>query len=213
MKARYFFILAYLLLLFVPAYTVWRNGTLAVQDATALTYLFLRLTGLYGFILIFVQIMIGAYMDFARRVFGPRILNFHIQEGFVAYGLILAHPVLFLLNKALAGAPDMLDLLVPRFTTSYEVYLSFGKFGFILLTIAVLATRFRKTPFLQKHWRKLHILNYVAFWLIFSHSFNVGSDTQAGVFSWLYPVMAILVIFSIFYRRVYIPFIKPARVP
>lgn len=214
MQAKYLFILIYLLLLFIPGYAVSQNsGFTEREGATASTYLFLRLTGLYGFVLIFVQIMLGAYMDFARRIFGPKILNFHMREGIVAYGLILAHPILFLLNTALAGVPNALGLLVPQFTTTYETYLSFGKFGFILLTLAVFAARFRNALFLQKHWRKFHILNYLAFWLIFVHSFNVGSDTRLAIFSWLYPVMAVLVVLSIFYRRVYIPFIRSARAP
>lgn len=200
------FVLLYTVLLFIPLYTVLQNGGV---DQTI--YLFLRLAGLYGFILIFVQIMLGAYMEIARRVFGPKVLNFHIREGIVAYGLILAHPILFLLNTALAGVPNVLGLLIPRFANTYETYLSFGKIGFILLTIAVFAAKFRNVGFLQRHWRKFHILNYVAFWFIFVHSFNVGSDTHKAPFSWLYPVMAILVVLSIFYRRVCVPFRKPAQ--
>lgn len=208
MQAKYLFISIYLLLLFIPGYTVWQNGGFTAQDTKTLTYLFLRLTGLYGFILIFVQIMLGAYMDFARTIFGPKALNFHMTQGIAAYGLILAHPVLFLLNMATAGIPNPLILLLPNFTSAYETYLSFGKIGFILLTIAVFAGRARNISFLQKHWRKFHILNYVAFWFIFVHSFNVGSDVKTIPFSWLYPIMAVLVVLSIFYRRVYMPFVK-----
>ncbi len=200
------FIFLYTLLLLIPGYTLFQDG-----EADGTISLFLRLTGLYAFVLIFIQIMLGAFMDFARRIFGPRILNFHMTQGLVAYGLILAHPTLFLLNTVLAGVPNPLILLLPRFTTAYETYLSFGKVGFVLLTAAVFAARFRNTQFLQKHWRKFHILNYIAFWLIFVHSFNIGSDAKTPPFSWLYPVMAVLVVLSIFYRRIYIPFVKPTK--
>lgn len=212
MQINYLFISIYFILLFIPGYTVWQNGGFAAQtDTTAITYLFLRLAGLYAFVLIFIQIMLGAYMDFWRGIFGSRILNFHMGEGIVAYGLILAHPAFFLLNAILANAPNPLGLLVPRFSTFYETYLSFGKIGFILLTVAVLAAKFRNVGFLQVHWRKFHILNYLAFWFIFVHSFNLGSDTRTPPFSWLYPIMAVLVVLSIFYRRIYILFIKSAR--
>lgn len=197
---RIFFILLYVILLLIPGYTALQNG-----NAGGVTYFFLRLTGLYAFILIFIQIMLGAFMNYWRSVFGPKILNFHMREGILAYGLILAHPALFLLNAALAGVPDVLSLLIPGFTNAYETYLSFGKIGFILLTIAIFAARFRNIGFLQRHWRKFHILNYVAFWFIFSHSLSLGSDTHTPPFSWLYPIMAILVVVSILYRRIFIP--------
>lgn len=200
---NYLFVFIYSILLFIPGYTVLQNG-----NTGEIPYFFLRLTGLYAFVLIFIQIMLGAFMNYWRTVFGPKILNFHIREGILAYGLILAHPALFLLNAVLAGVPNALGLLIPRFTNAYETYLSFGKIGFILLTIAIFAARFRNVGFLQKHWRKFHILNYIAFWLIFVHSFNLGSDTHTPPFSWLYSIMAILVVVSIFYRRLYIPFLK-----
>lgn len=211
MKA--FFILLYILFLVIPGYTLFGNAggleQLTDQGASSTTYTFLRLTGLFAFILIFIQIMLGAFMNYWRTVFGPKILNFHMREGIVAYGLILAHPAFFLLNALLANIPNPLGLLVPRFSTAYETYLSFGKIGFILLTIAIFAARFRNVGFLQRHWRKFHILNYIAFWLIFVHSFNLGSDTHTTPFSLLYPVMAVLVVISIGYRRIYIPFLKP----
>lgn len=211
MRVSYTFIFVYLVLLFTPGYTVWQNGGLAAQDTAALTYLFLRLTGLYAFILIFIQIILGAYMDFWRGIFGSRILNFHATQGLVAYGLVLTHPAFFLLNATVKNIPSPLGLLVPQFSSAYEIYLSFGKVGFILLTVAVFAAKFRNASFFQKHWRKFHILNYITFWFIFVHSFNVGSDTKATPFAWFYPIMAVLVVLSIFYRRIYIPFLKSAR--
>lgn len=209
MQAKYLFILIYLLFLLVPGYAVWQNGGfVAPADAKAPIYLFLRLTGLYALVFIFIQIMLGAFMNYWRTVFGSKILNFHMAQGVVTYGLILAHPSFFLLNAILADVPNPLILLVPQFTTTYETYLSFGKIGFIFLTIAVFAAKFRSVGFLEKHWRKFHILNYIAFWFIFVHSFNVGSDTRTVPFSWLYPIMGICVVISIVYRRLYIPFLR-----
>lgn len=203
---NYLFISIYFILLFIPGYTVWQNsGFEARADTTAPTYLFLRLTGLYAFILIFIQIMLGAFINYWRMVFGPKILNFHMTEGLIAYGLVLAHPAFFLLNAIPANVPNPLGLLLPRFSSAYETYLSFGKIGFVLLTIAFFAAKFRSAGFLKKHWRKFHILNYIAFWLIFVHSFNLGQDTKTGPFMWLYPLMAILVVISIIYRRIFIP--------
>lgn len=197
----------------IPGYTLLRNTggfeSLTGYGASSATYTFLRLTGVYAFTLVFIQIILGAFMNYWRTVFGPKILNFHMREGIVAYGLILVHPAFFLLNALLANVPNPLGLLLPQFSNAYETYLSFGKIGFILLTIAVFAAKFRSASFLEKHWRKFHILNYIAFWFIFVHSLNLGSDTHTAPFSLLYPVMAVLVVISIGYRRIYIPFLKP----
>lgn len=214
--SRILFILLYIFLLFIPGYTILKNSdnlSALLADPSSITYFFLRLTGLFAFVLVFIQIMLGAFMNFWRRVFGPKILNFHMSQGIITYGLILFHPTFFVLSGALSGLENPVNLLFPRFNDSYELYLSFGKIGFILLTIGVFAAKLRKSNFLQSHWRKFHILNYFGFWFIFVHSFNVGSDVRTVPFIWLYPLMAVLVSISIIYRRIYTPFLKKSSLP
>lgn len=212
-----FFVLIYLFSLFIPGYTLWKNNpdlskVISSGDASLITYFFLQASGLYAFVLIFLQIIVGAFIDFWRRIFGPQILFFHITQGLITYALILTHPTMFFLNSVYLGVQAPLLLLLPSFANSYETFLSFGKIGFLLLSVGVFAGYFRTKPFLQKHWRKFHILNYVGFWFIFVHSWNVGSDTHTSPFSWLYPFMAVLVVISIFYRRLYVPFFKKRSV-
>lgn len=198
----------YLLILVVPLYTVLQNtGDLTrFWDPTVepgeITYFFLRLMGLYGFVLLFLQIIIGAWMPYWTKLF-PKIVLFHETQGLFAYGFLFAHPLFFLANNFfVTGVFRPLSLLFTNFSNIRELYISLGKIAFVLLTIGVFAAYFRHKPFLNRHWRKFHILNYIAFWLVFFHSRNIGSDTRTYPMNLVYPVTGILVVLSVVYRLV-----------
>lgn len=198
----------YLLILVIPIYTVLQNtGDLTrfwdpTPEPGEITYFFLRAVGLYAFVLLFLQITIGAWMPHWTKLF-PKIFLFHETQGLFAYGFLFAHPLFFLVNSFFTtGVFAPVSLLFTNFGNIREFYISLGKIAFVLLTIGVFAAYFRHKPFLNRHWRKFHILNYVAFWLVFFHSFNLGSDTRTYPMNLVYPVTGILVLLSILKRLI-----------
>lgn len=205
-RNRAIFVGLWLILLSISPITVFQNTSLSdtLASPSVLANVLQRLFGLWAFTLIFVQIMIGAFLESLLKYFGGWILKFHITEGLFTYGLILFHPALFLLTVFLqTGKIDPL-LLLPRLTPAYEYFLTLGKISFVLVTISVLAAYFRNHPFLERHWRKLHFLNYLIFILVASHSFNAGTDTQTKPFVFLYPLFYLGVIVSVVWRRIYL---------
>lgn len=191
----------YLLFLLIPVLTLLSNKETLSFQGEKVTYTFLRISGLFGFILLFLQIMHGAFMSYWTRLFGDRAVIWHEKMGLVVYSLILLHPTFFTLSSWVTrGLGGALLSLVPFFSDIYEYYLSLGKIAFSLLTLGVFVAYFRHKAFLNRHWLKFHVLNYVAFWLIFVHSFNIGSDTHTFPMSWFYPISAGGVAASLIWR-------------
>jgi len=206
-KLRLFVKILYILFLLIPLYVVLKNsggpaGLIKMfSNPSLVAYLFLRLTGLYAFFLIFLQIVHGAFMPLWFKIFDSRSTVDHERNGIYAYLLILAHPTFFTLSAFLAeGTQGVIDAFIPGFFTQTDLLLNYGRIGFTLITLGVLAAYFRHKPFLNRHWLKSHVLNYVGFWFLFLHSWNIGSDTQTFPLNIIYPTMALIVGSSIVYR-------------
>jgi len=139
-----------------------------------------RLSGSLALFLLFVQIVIGAYRPKWSSILGGWVMNFHIWEGRVAYFLVLLHTFSLLLFNFVAKKGFNPFYVFVDFCilcrTKLELFYSFGRFGFYLLTLAVIAAVVRSRPWWKENWRYFHYLNYVLFFLIFLHTFFVGSD-------------------------------------
>lgn len=182
----------YLLFLLIPVLTLLVNKQTLSFQGDQVTYTFLRISGLFGFILLFLQIMPGTFMPYWTRLFGDHALVWHEKMGLVVYSLILLHPTFFTLSTWFTDGLEAATVgLFPRPDNFYEYYLSLGKIAFTLLTLAVFAAYFRHKGFLNLYWLKFHILNYVVFVLVFIHSFGIGSDTHTFPMSAFYPISAV----------------------
>ncbi|MBI2103745.1 hypothetical protein HYT59_01935 [Candidatus Woesebacteria bacterium] len=166
---------------------------------------FQRLTGLLAFSLLFVQLLLGSYMNFWQRYLGAKTFKYHVIEGLVSYGLFLGHPLLYVVfTYRLVG--KLTTFILPNLdinTPVYELYLTYGRIGFLLLTIGVVAGLLRNKPFLRAHWRKFHILNYFAFFFVAVHAYNVGTDVRTFPFSFLFWIAIVVITATVFRRFVY----------
>ena len=142
-----------------------------------------RVFGIAAFVLIFVQMCLGPFMNFWRRVLGGWVLKLHIVIGITAFVLAWLHPVMW--------------VLVWGWNTVRELggYVWFGKVGLILITMAAAAGVWRAHPMVTKYWRWIHRLNYVVFVLIYIHSWKLGTDAGSFPFKAIYylaPVVLVL---------------------
>lgn len=199
-KLKILFFIIYIIFLSIPLLTLINNGGFNNFQSNP-SYTLLRLLGLLGITLIFVQMVIGVFMNYWRRLFGIWIFRFHITQGLIAYLIILSHPLFYFINNLLAyGFSKAIIALMPVFSSQREVMITLGRIAIILLTIAVLSGIFRTRPFIAKHWRIFHKLNYVVFVLVMIHSYFIGSDSRTIPFVLLYPVFAGGLIASIIYK-------------
>lgn len=148
-----------------------------------------RITGIAAFSLITLQIFLSSNRKFVK---------FHMLNGILAYTFIFMHPVLMVVYKYLYSSK-----LDPFYVFTdvcvlcdgvYEYYINFGRLAFYLLTTAVIAAKFRKiSEWLNNNWRKLHILNYVAFYFVSIHAYNIGSDSTTKLFLTFFWLCQIIV--------------------
>lgn len=170
----------------------------------AIINLLQRITGLTAFVLLFIQIVLGSNMDFWRAKFGSIALKIHITNGLLAYFFILLHPTLMIAFRYfLYGKIDpyyvFTDFCV-LCEKPYDYYINFGRLALLSVTIAVFAGLFRGANlWMRKNWRKLHILNYLAFYFVSIHSYNIGADSSTKLFIytfWFFQIVVLCIILS-----------------
>jgi len=186
---KFLFYFIWLLAISVGPITIFSNTPIktVIGNDLGIINLLQRITGLLAFTLLSFQLVLGPLMPKLVEKMGGWIFNFHVTEGLGAWGIVLLHPTLnVFLNYKISGLSTALLTFFPRFSSTQEVWYSFGKFAFILITIAVLAGYFREKPFLRKNWNKLHILNYFAFVFVAIHTYYSGTDAWTAPFSWFY---------------------------
>lgn len=212
---NFLFYAVWLLILSIGPITILKVTPLEIALSTPVLTInfFQRIIGFLGFSLLFWQIIIGAFMHRWTEKLGAWIFKFHVLEGVVVYSLVLLHPLLFVLfNFKTKGMIDpfyvFTDVCV-LCANKIEFLYTFGRVGFWLITLAVVAAKLRTQPWLRIHWRKLHILNYFAFLLIAVHARGVGIDSRVTPFVWFYWVAVIAVVLTIFYKFLYPKISKP----
>src|SRR3970282_256537 len=174
---RYFWFFIWLILVLSGPITVLRNTDLATVTSNDLLFvnLFQRLTGVVAFTLIFIQITLGSLMERWIKILGAKAFRAHVTEGIITYSFIFIHPLMQMYFDY--SARGLCGALLTWFPGRC-IYLNLGKVGFLLLTVGVIAGYFRTKPIFRRNWRTLHILNYIAFFFIFIHSRNLGSDVN-----------------------------------
>jgi predicted ferric reductase len=155
-----------------------------------------RITGVVALGLITLQIYLGA---------SQKKITFHKINGIFAYSFILIHPILFLLSRKITyNRLDFYYVFVDVCVLCGKVYdhlINFGRIAFIFVTIAVLAVKLRDyLPWFKTNWRKLHILNYFAFYFISVHSISLGSDSRSSWFVIYFILCQLIVLYSIVRR-------------
>lgn len=188
MKKFGFFIVLAILLFLVPV-TLLRTTSLALalKSPANLTNYIQRFFGLTAFTLLFIQLILGAFMKMWTQKIGPWIFKFHLIEGGLVYTLALAHPVFFMLFNHFAGNgwnPYFVFInacLLCKAPIYY--YYTLGMVSFWLLTLTVFAGIFRSANlWFKANWRKLHVVNYVVFLLVGLHGFLIGTDFKVQPF-------------------------------
>ncbi len=185
--AKYLFYAVWLTIVAIPFITFAKNTDLnaVIGNKVLLLNSFQRVSGMFAFTLIVSQIVLGAFLDRWVQVLGAFAYRLHVIQGLVAYGLILSHPVFqLLITFEISGVfSEVLRTIFPTFASSQELYLTFGKMGFVIATVTFVAGYFRTNRFLRRYWRIFHMLNYLLFYFIFFHSEGVGSDVGTLPFS------------------------------
>ena len=152
-----------------------------------------RFSGIIALGLLTAQIYMGA---------NRKNIKIHMLNGILTYAFVFIHPITYLLFRYFAiGKIDPLYVFVDVCVLCqniYEHYLNLGRIAFYLITTAVIAAKFRGVSnWLKTNWRKLHILNYLAFYVVSVHSILIGTDSRKPLFLIYFIILQIVVFSSI----------------
>lgn len=171
-----------------------------IDTATKL-YTVFRLFGLYAFTMVWNQVMLGTFRLPLTKLFGTNILKLHMTTGLFTLLFATLHPLFFYTAQMLSGQP--LNLLDPftDYLGPLAIYGWLGEAAFFIMILTVTTAKLRTKSFLQKHWRKIHFLNYIIFILVFLHSFNIGAEVSLQPLQTLYLFFGITFLAGITFRR------------
>jgi len=153
----------------------------------------IRTAALMGYFCVFGAILSSAYMKQLVRYFGRSFVKVHHMVAISGLVLIVLHPLVVVWR-----------LLSPRFlipsTQSWYVFFAYGgSVAWYLIGAAVLIAVLRKR--IGKHWKLLHMLNYIAFWMVTVHGWLIGTNVQGVVMRVIFALLALVVLWVLVRRR------------
>lgn len=175
-----------------------------LKNTVKITSSIQRFSGLTAYSLLFIQILLGGFMNFWRSKIGSFALKFHVFNGVLAYVFVLLHVFSMVALRYFGGQgidPYYVFVDVCVMCPKGDWGVNLGRIGFWFLTIAVSAGLFRAfNLFMRKNWRELHILNYVVFLVIGIHSLMVGEDIGYLPYSLFHGPALVIVICLVIYK-------------
>lgn len=199
---KYGLVVIWVLILLTPIVIFLRGHTPQALNHAGTAF---PLFGLIAFTLVWSQIMFGAFMRPLEKIY-PRILPFHIIQGLVALGFAFLHPLLLIVSLGGEGRLRYIDRDYFFVSASQVPYVYLGQAALLLLILGLAAGLLRKWAPIQRHWHWIHLVHYVVFFLVFFHSWNLGSDIQTtAVLRGLWLFYLVTVIIGLIYRRIIIP--------
>jgi sulfoxide reductase heme-binding subunit YedZ len=128
--------------------------------------------GLTAMVLLTINILLGLVLS-ARyntvRQWPHRrlpIFDIHNWTAYVAFGLILFHPIVLLFSSTAGFVP--LDIVWPVHSPKQTLYNCFGGVAFYSVIFVVITSYFR-SKFGSRLWKKLHFVSYPAAFFVFLH--------------------------------------------
>lgn len=206
-KIIFFFI--WLSLILVSVFTLFRAFDLSFVLAypSRITNFVERGLGLVVFNLLFVQIVLGVFMDKLINKLGNWVSKFHAFNGILVYLLALFHTFSYVLINYFSGHgmdPYVAFInvcLICKYPVNY--YLTIGRVSFWILTGGVFVAIFRRySSWFNKNWRNLHIVNYIVFILVVAHGFLLGTDFKTIPFFAVAVIETILVLLILILNKI-----------
>ncbi|MDC0771004.1 ferredoxin reductase family protein [Streptomyces sp. HD] len=135
-----------------------------------------RLTGLFGALLMALQLLLVARLPWLdRRIGMDRLTSWHRWTGFSVLWVLLAHVVFITFGYAESSSLDPVNQLVDLAETVEGVLRAVVALG-IIIVIGVVSARFARRRLAYETWHFIHLYTYVAVVLAFTHQVAVGTS-------------------------------------
>jgi DMSO/TMAO reductase YedYZ heme-binding membrane subunit len=149
-----------------------------------------RFGALLGYLGVFLASLSSNYMRELTRYFGRPFPKVHHAVSITALTMLLVHAV------TVAWMSQSLRAFLPVFTTLQAFFALGGRPAFWLILIAALAGVFRTR--IGKHWKTIHWLNYVAFFLGTAHAIMIGSTFSNRLPLQILAVLMAVILVAVF---------------
>lgn len=150
----------------------------STQKETPWPWYVSRVSGLVGFVLLYLSIFLGLTIrvPFMRKLFAPLYaMQAHCWIAFQATLFALIHGVSLMFDKFLNF--KFVDVFVP-FASHYEPGLvAAGTIAFYLMVI-ITASSYARKYISQKLWRVLHFTNIILYVFVVAHALFLGTDLK-----------------------------------
>lgn len=203
------FIVTLIILVSVPIFTIFKafDPSFVLEYPTRITNFIERGLGLIVFNLLFVQIILGAFVEKFAKKLGQWVFKFHTFNGIFVYLLVFLHAFSYVMINYFSGHgmdPYVAFInvcLICKEPANY--YLTIGRISFWILTIGVFAAIFRKyNSWFSRNWRNLHIVNYIVFIFVAIHGFLLGTDFKIMPFFALAIIETICVLLILVFVKI-----------
>jgi hypothetical protein len=158
-----------------------------IRNPATLFNLLQRFLGLALFILLFVQVALGIFMDRLTKKMGGWIFKFYVVEEILIFALVFLHPLMFMMvNHFAAGGWNPYTVITNACflcKTPREYFYSLGIVSMWLFVFTFFAGFLGYVDgWFKKNRRKLHVLNYVVFLFTGIHGYFLGTDFKVQPF-------------------------------
>ncbi|MFF3311281.1 ferric reductase-like transmembrane domain-containing protein [Streptomyces sp. NPDC002952] len=134
-----------------------------------------RLAGLYGALLMALQLLLVARLPWLdRRIGMDRLTSWHRWTGFGILWTLLTHAVLITFGYAESSTLDPVNQLVDLAETTEGVLRAITALA-ILVTVGAVSARYARRRLSYETWHFVHLYTYVAVVLAFTHQVAAGT--------------------------------------
>ncbi len=208
MKNKIIYFVLLLSLIFISLYPLILNTNLSITFSNySQTLNFAsRLSGIFLFTLIFIQTVLGFFLEKFVKKYGNWINKVHEIQGYLILILAIIHPVFLLLfNFKIFHTFDpfyVYTQLCLLCKSKFEFIYTLGRFAFWLLILGVFSTLLKNSAlWLKRNWRKLHSLNIIVFILSALHGYFLSSDFKIFPLNYIFIGEIITVILLILFKN------------
>lgn len=187
MKERIAILLPFFIIVTIIMFTLHQKMDMPLQMID-------RASGLFAYLFLFLAILSSEYMRQMKKIFGKGFIAIHHHIARIGVTLMLIHPIAFALEES------SFLVFIPVLLPIKDFLELAGRPALYLILIATLAGMYRKK--IIKKWKKIHYLNYIAFPLLFVHSWLIGTDLQSGIMQLLWFTMFFLVIAIFIHKHI-----------
>lgn len=166
---------------------------LLLSQPTTPLYFFLHAAALLGYLMIFFASVSSIYLRELVRWLGRPFIQTHHFISIAGLVMITLHPIL------VAIAFRNPAVFVPDFRSAMAFLQAGGRLGLYLLFVAALAALIRKA--IGPHWRYVHWLTYLTFWLGTIHAILIGPNVQSWPVRVLFVALALVLVYVLVRRR------------